>query len=223
MKTMHIPNRRFAMMLFGILLVGLSVSFFRLSAFGVDPFTCMNLGVSGFLHLGFGTWQLIVNIALLILVFFTMRSSIGLGTIVNMVCVGYIADFVCWLISDVGGVDFSLPFRVLLLAAGTVVLCAGVAIYMTANMGIAPYDAVAIILQQATHHKLAFRWARILTDVSCVTIGIIFCLLSGENLWLLIGLGTIVAAFLTGPLVQFFTLHLAEPMLHGRAAKQGEN
>lgn len=211
------------MMLFGILLIGLSVSFFRLSAFGVDPFTCMNLGVSGFVHLSFGTWQLIVNIALLLLVFFTMRSSIGLGTIVNMVCVGYIADFVCWLISSMGDGDFSLPIKVLLLVAGTALLCAGIAIYMTAEMGIAPYDTVAKILEQATHHKLAFRWGRILTDVTCVTIGIVFCLLSGGNFWLLVGLGTIVAAFLTGPLVQFFTVHLAEPMLHGRAAKQGEH
>ena len=82
------------MMVAGILLIGISVGLLRLAAFGVDPFSCMNMGISGFLGMSFGNWQLIANILLLIVVFFTARSFIGLGTVVNMVFVGYIADFV---------------------------------------------------------------------------------------------------------------------------------
>lgn len=90
------------MMVAGILLIGISVGLLRLAAFGVDPFSCMNMGISGFLGMSFGNWQLIANILLLIVVFFTARSFIGLGTVVNMVFVGYIADFVCWLAQDAG-------------------------------------------------------------------------------------------------------------------------
>jgi Predicted membrane protein len=87
--------KRFIMMLTGILFIGVCVGSFRLSAFGVDAFTCMNLGISGFLHMSFGTWQLMMNTVILIVIFFTVRRCIGLGTIVNMVCVGYLADFIC--------------------------------------------------------------------------------------------------------------------------------
>ena len=55
-----------------------------MSGFGVDAFTCMNLGISGFLDMQFGTWQLIMNGVILVFVFVTLRECIGAGTIVNM-------------------------------------------------------------------------------------------------------------------------------------------
>ena len=88
--------KRTIMMLVGILFISICVGCYRLSGFGVDAFTCMNLGISGFIGMTFGTWQLIMNILILIVVFFTVRKCIGAGTIVNMVCVGYGADFICW-------------------------------------------------------------------------------------------------------------------------------
>ena len=84
-------------MLIGILLIGMCVASYRISGFGVDAFSCMNLGISGFLKMSFGNWQLIMNAVLLIIVWFTVRNCIGPGTIVNMVLVGYTADFLCWL------------------------------------------------------------------------------------------------------------------------------
>ena len=91
-------SRRTVMMLTGILFISLCVGCYRLSNFGVDAFTCMNLGISGFLHMSFGTWQLIMNAVILVVVFFTVRKNIGAGTIINMVCVGYGADFICWIV-----------------------------------------------------------------------------------------------------------------------------
>lgn len=82
-------GRRMVFMVTGILFIAVCVGSYRLSGFGVDPFTCMNLGISGFLQMQFGTWQLLMNAAILVLVFFTVRNCIGAGTIVNMVGVGY--------------------------------------------------------------------------------------------------------------------------------------
>ena len=47
--------KRTIMMLTGILFISLCVGCYRLSNFGVDAFTCMNLGISGFLHMSFGS------------------------------------------------------------------------------------------------------------------------------------------------------------------------
>lgn len=205
--------KRCAMMLVGILFIGVCVGSFRLSAFGVDAFTCMNLGISGFLHMTFGTWQLIMNAAILVVVFFTVRHCIGAGTIVNMVGVGYMADFICWVFQDVLAVDMTLPLRILALLIGSLFVGMGVAFYMAADMGIAPYDSVALIIEKGTKGKIKFQYARVLSDITVVMVGVAFCLLSGGDLRLIIGIGTICNALFNGPLIQFFKVHVAEPLM----------
>lgn len=195
---------RFFLMLSGILLISICVGCYRLGAFGVDAFTGMNLGISGFLGLSFGTWQLIANGLILILVFFTVRSYIGLGTVVNMVCVGYIADFLCWLVNDVARIEMTLPLRILALLLGTLFASLGVALYMKADMGISPYDSVAPIIVKLTRDEIPFQYARISSDIAAIVIGLLFCLASKGNIWTIIGVGTVINALFNGPLIQFF-------------------
>ena len=204
---------RCIMMLTGILFIGICVGAYRLSAFGVDAFTCMNLGISGFLHMTFGTWQLIMNGAILVVVFFTVRQCIGAGTIVNMVGVGYMADFICWLFQEVWEVNMTLPLRLLALVTGSLFAGIGVAFYMAAEMGISPYDSVALIIEKGTNGKIKFQYARVLSDITVVIVGVAFCLLSGGDLRLIIGIGTVCNALFNGPLIQFFKVHAAEPLL----------
>lgn len=205
--------KRCVMMITGILFIGLCVGAYRLSAFGVDAFTCMNLGISGFLHMTFGTWQLIMNAAILVVVFFTVRHCIGAGTIVNMIGVGYMADFICWLFQDVMRVEMTLPLRVIALLIGCIFAGLGVAFYMAADMGIAPYDSVALIIEKGTGGKIPFQYARVVSDVAVVIVGVAFCLMSGGDIWLIIGIGTICNALFNGPLIQFFKVHAALPLL----------
>lgn len=212
--------RRCAMMLIGILFICICVGCYRLSGFGVDAFTCMNLGVSGFVGMSFGTWQLIVNAVILVIVFFTVRKCIGAGTIVNMVCVGYGADLICWLTLDVFQIEMTLPLRIAALLAGCVFAGLGVAFYMVAEMGIAPYDSVALIIEKATKKKIRFQYARVISDVTCVVIGVVFCLIAGGSLWMIVGIGTLCNAFFNGPLIQFFKEHVSGPLLEkGRVKK----
>ncbi len=217
MNTQQKPFiKRCIMMVTGILFIGICVGSYRLSEFGVDAFTCMNLGISGFLHMTFGTWQLIMNAAILVVVFFHARQCIGAGTIVNMICVGYLADFICWLFQTVLKVEMTLPLRILALIIGSIFAGLGVAFYMVAEMGIAPYDSVAIIIENLTNGKIPFQNARVLSDVTVVVVGVVFCLLSHGDLRLIIGIGTICNALLNGPLIQFFKTHVAEPVIDGK-------
>ncbi len=208
-------GKRFIMMVTGILFIGICVGAFRLSAFGVDAFTCMNLGISGFLHMSFGTWQLIMNAFILVVVFFGARSCIGAGTIVNMIGVGYMADLICWVVQDVVCFEMTLPWRILALLTGSLFAGMGVAFYMVAEMGIAPYDSVAIIIEKATGGKIPFQHARVLSDVTVVIVGVVFCLMAHGELRLIIGIGTVCNALFNGPLIQFFKVHLAERVLRG--------
>ena len=54
---MNTKTMKIIMMLLGNLLMGIAVAILRMSRFGTDPFTCMNLGVSGFLNISFGTYE----------------------------------------------------------------------------------------------------------------------------------------------------------------------
>ena len=208
--------KRCVMMITGILFIGICVGAFRLSAFGVDAFTCMNLGISGFIHMSFGNWQLIMNGAILVLVFFTIRHCIGAGTIVNMVGVGYMANFICWLFQEALKVEMVLPLRIGALVIGCLFAGLGVSLYMVAEMGIAPYDSVALIIEKWTQGKIPFQYARVVSDVTVVIIGVVFCLLSGGELRLIIGIGTICNALFNGPLIQFCKVHVALPIMEGR-------
>lgn len=201
---------RSILMITGILLISICVAFYRLSGFGVDSFTGMNLGISGFVGLSFGSWQLIANILILIVVFFTVRHCIGAGTIVNMICVGYAADFICWLVQDAAGIKMTLPLRILMLLIGTLFASSGVALYMKADMGISPYDSVALIIVKLSKEKVPFHIARISSDITALVIGILFCLAAHNNVWLIVGIGTIINSLFNGPLIQFFRKQLDE-------------
>ena len=201
-------TKRAGMMILGILFIGLCVSFLRLSVFGVDPFSAMNLGISGFIGWSFGTWQLLMNAVILVIVFFQARHCIGAGTIINMIFVGYIADFVCWLVQDVVQIEMSLPLRIIALVLAQLMASMGVALYMVADMGIAPYDSVAIIIEKLTHQKIPFHKARVLSDVVVVIVGIAFASASGAGIWAVAGIGTVINACFNGPLIQFFKTKL---------------
>ena len=191
-------------MLLGILLIGICVTCYRLSEFGVDPFSGMNLGISGFIGWSFGNWQLVANILILVVVFFAVRHLIGPGTVINMVGVGYTADFLCWVVLDVLKVEMTLPLRILALCLGTLFASLGVALYMIADMGLSPYDSVALIIEKLTKGKVPFQFARVASDITVIVIGVAFCLAAGNNVWLIVGIGTIANALLNGPLIQFF-------------------
>ena len=97
-----------------------------------------------------------------------------------MVFVGYIADFICYVANDVVQIQMNLPLRIIALLLAQLMASMGVALYMVANMGIAPYDSVAIIIEKLTHQKIPFHKARVLSDV-VVIIGIIFAIASGAG------------------------------------------
>jgi uncharacterized membrane protein YczE len=111
--------------------------------------------------------------------------------------------------------DPSMPVRVVCLIIGIVIICFGSAFYMTANLGVSTYDAVAIVM--AEKWKLGkFKYIRIITDLVCVVLGITVFLIGGGQLGevpTIVGVGTIITAFFMGPLIEFFNVKVARPLL----------
>ena len=110
------------------------------------------------------------------------------------------------------------------LIVGIVIICIGSALYMTADLGVSTYDAVALIISN-TWKKGQFKYIRIATDLVCVIIGVILFVVAGgaiRDIPTIAGIGTIITAFFMGPLIEFFNVHIARPIL-GTDAKKSEN
>lgn len=114
------------------------------------------------------------------------------------------------------GVDPAIWVRVLCLVVGVVIICFGSAFYMTADLGVSTYDAVALIIVN-TWKRGKFQYVRIITDVVCVLLGVALFLISGgaaRDIITIAGVGTIITAFFMGPLIEFFNVHCARPILN---------
>lgn len=190
-------------MALGVLCIGIGSGLFRYSGFGADPFTTMNLGLSTLLHLSFGTWQLIMNLLLFVPVLLWGRKTIGIGTAANMILVGYLSDGV------LSGMNLLLaqsgiPVRFIIMLLAMIITSFGVACYITPELGVAPYDALQLMIEQYSEGKISYRAARISCDALCITAGVAALLRAGGDLFSLIGIGTICNVLLMGPIIQFF-------------------
>src|SRR5690554_6422614 len=134
--------RRILFSLAGVIIIGLAVGLMRIADLGTDSFSTFNLGLSGFFNIQFGTYMIFSNAICLILVFFTARHLIGFGTAFNIVLVGYVSDFTVYLIDTYVGDISSFWLRLLVSAFGITVLAFGAVVYIVAEQGVAPYDAL---------------------------------------------------------------------------------
>lgn len=195
---------RSIIVVFAVIFMGFNLSWLIRINMGTDPCTSMNLGISSHLPVSFGTWQLLLNLLLFLIVIYYDRHLIGVGTVANMVLVGYSADFFGWLW------DRYLPsyiwnimwFRIIVLIITLSLFVFSVAVYMTSELGTAPFDAVPFIIAQR-QNKVSFRIVRMIWDIAAMIIGI----LTGSTF----GLVTLLMAFTIGPVaawVQPFTKRL---------------
>ena len=92
--------------------------------------------------------------------------------------------------------------RLVIMVAGVLILSLSASLYQTADLGIAPYDSLSIIMRDRL--PLPYFWCRIITDATCAAV----CWLLGG----IVGLGTLVCALGLGPFIHFFNKHISEKL-----------
>ncbi|MCR5045228.1 MAG: hypothetical protein K6A42_01465, partial [Treponema sp.] len=171
-------------------------------------------GLDNLIPLDFGLLYIIVNALLLSFALIFDRHYIGIATFINLFLLGYITQYTYEFLQTVI-VNPSIVVRVLCLVVGIVIICFGSAFYMTADLGVSTYDAVALIICN-TWKKGKFQYVRIITDIICVLLGVGLFVLAGREfsaIPTIAGIGTIITAFFMGPLIEFFNVHIARPFL----------
>ena len=164
--------RRICMMLASVLLMGFGVSVFSLSDLGVDPFTAMNMAISAKLGLSFGFYQMLVNGVLLCFVLLCSKKLVNLGTVFNMVGVGYVCEFFTGLYARFVPTPSFFPLKIVLMLSGVLLLSLAASLYFTAALGVSPYDAMGFVLEEKT--PIPYKWCRVLTDIVCTAVAFLF-------------------------------------------------
>lgn len=183
-------------LLCGLVIAHLGVTLFLLSDLGSDPFNVLIQGLHSAIpwpalldtH---GRVHLLVSLLIMLVLLLAARGFVKIGTVICMALGGPIIDLWSLLLSAPLG---SLPLggRIVLLVAGCVILAFGMTIVISSDLGAGPNDLVAVSISDI--FKKPFGVVRVCVDVCFALAG-----------WLLggvLGAGTVVCAFLVGPVAQ---------------------
>lgn len=196
-----------------ILLAGLTtahfgVTLFLLSDMGTDTFTVFIQGLALQSGTSVGTMHMIVLCIMVAVMLLLTKGYVKPGTVVCAILGGPIIDIFTIMLGGVINGEAAMAVRVGSVVAGCVILSLGMSIVINSNAGTGPNDLVALILSDKIA-SVEFRWIRMGCDLVFVVLGFI---LGGT-----VGAGTIVAVFLTGPVVQFWlpkTKKLVQKIMH---------
>ena len=201
MMSYNVKERiiRVIILLVGLMIAHFGVTLFLLSELGSDPFNVFIQGLfrtgSGFLpFLTHGRVHIAVSLIIMVILIFVDKTYVKIGTILCMVCGGPIIDFFTMVLAPASISEQSFAVRIPILAIGCVILAYGMTIVIKSDAGTGPNDLVAVVISDKI--KRRFSIVRIAVDLSFVIVG-----------WLLggtVGIGTVICAFLVGPVAGVF-------------------
>ena len=192
---------RVLILLVGLTIAHLGVTLFLLANLGSDPYNVLVQGVYRILS-GMTGWTFLthgrVHIAMCFLIILVLllvdKTYIKIGTILCMIFGGPIIDVFSLILEPVVSEKSPLPYKILVLALGCVILAYGMTIVIKSEAGTGPNDLVAVVISDKMHRS--FGVIRVIVDVAFVLVGF---LLGGS-----FGLGTIICAGCVGPVANIF-------------------
>lgn len=196
MERSKITGKKILAAAFGVLLVGIGVAFNNCTGFGNDPIGIVYDGIrsiSGMNQAQLGMASNVVNVVLLVFLFFAGRRYVSVGTFVYLIPYGFCVDLGNFLYRQLAFSD-AFPLRVAFSVIGCTLLCLGVAIYITVDIGVDPFTGLVLVLWGVV--KKEYRYVKIGFDLAMVILGTI---LGGK-----LGVVTVVTALAVGPIIQMF-------------------
>ncbi|WP_010287195.1 YczE/YyaS/YitT family protein [Kurthia massiliensis] len=183
---------RWLFFVIGLMVIGLGVALtIRGKNYGLGSWDVFHMGLFYHFGLSVGTWSIIVGLTIIILTALILKQLPRIGTFCNMLVTGVFIDvFNNILPTDVEGMLLQGVYFV----AGTVLIGAGCAIYVSANLGAGPRDSLMLIMVDKL--KFSITVARTLMEVFAAGLGFA---MGGP-----IGIGTVIMVFVLGPVIQFF-------------------
>lgn len=167
-------------------------------------------GLHQVLHITYGHANMAANAAFLVLLFFVSRRMINVGTILCVFTIGIYVDMgtAFFTMFHLGGAP--LIVRLICVLAGTVMMGVGLGLYVAVDRGFGALEGLVKFFCRKT--GLSFGTVKIIQDVILICGGIFM-----HAAW---GVGTLIAAFLTGPIMQA-SIPIFEKQIAGIRARSG--
>ena len=185
----------------GLTIAHLGVTLFLLTNLGSDPYNVLVQGVyrtlsnlTGWEFLTHGRVHIALCFLIILILLATDKTYIKIGTVLCMIFGGPIIDMFTLILKPVVSENSPLPYKLIILALGCVILAYGMTIVIKSDAGTGPNDLVAVVISDKT--KRSFGIVRVITDISFVLAGF---LLGGS-----VVLGTVICAACVGPVANIF-------------------
>jgi uncharacterized membrane protein YczE len=176
---------RWVRLLAGYVLIAEAIALNVRSRLGLGPLFVVYQGLHRHGVATIGTAAIVIN-GVLLIASMLLRDRPGFGTLGQVFLVGPLADLGLYLTP----VAHSMPVRIVDLAVCFPILCAGAGLYLSADLGAGPYDAVMRGI-----YRLTKRWSlwgvRICMEATALLTG---WLLGGD-----VGIGTLIIGAGIGP------------------------
>lgn len=194
--------------LLGTMFLGMGVAFYKISQFGQDGVSAM---VMSFVYLfklgetnyGYTVCYLAINFIFLVIMILTLKDKINVGSIINLLLTGVCSNLFIYLFEVLSFNNNAIALRILYSVLGIITVSFGIALYGSANLGVAPYDAMPMVINKYCP-KIAYKYARIICDLSCLVVALIIgvIILRRSDI---INVNTVITFITIGPLISFFS------------------
>jgi uncharacterized membrane protein YczE len=199
-------RRRLPPLLAGILGIGIGIGLSVRAQLGLAPWDVLHQGIAKVTNISIGVVVILVGFVVL-LAWIPLRQRLGIGTVVNALCIGLVADAT---IAIVPHVD-PLAIRIPLLTAALLCFGLGGGLYIGAGLGPGPRDG---LMTAITARGFTLWKVRTVMELSVLVAGF---LLGGG-----VGVGTVVIAVSLGPLTHFALRRFHLPVHTPTAETLGE-
>lgn len=208
------PNymrRKLIVYLTGIFTLAIGSNLFLNAALGVAPSCSLALTFTFLLPGSYALFNFIVNAALLILEALIVHKF-GKTQIIQLFITfiySYLIKLTSIFLTHIQ--PHSFLEQVLLATLACIVLALGITLTIHSNLTVMPYEGFIGAL--AIRLKKDFGKLRVILDVTCTIVSIVISLILLHSIKS-VGLGTIIASFLTGSVVSFFDTILTTRLNH---------
>ena len=186
-------GRRLVRCLIGLAIFAVGISLQMNANIGAPPWDVFHQGVAKQTDISIGKIIVITGFSLLLL-WIPLRQKPGLGTILNALEIGLIADVALEIIPEPN----NILIRIVMVVVGIITVAIGTGLYIGSALGPGPRDGLMTGLAK---RGIPIRVGRTAVEVTVLIIGYA---LGGQ-----VGVATFAFAFGVGPLVQFFLPRLA--------------
>lgn len=186
-------GQRLARCTFGLALFAVGISLQMNANIGAPPWDVFHQGVSKQTEISVGK-VIVMTGFILLLLWIPLKQKPGLGTILNALEIGLVADLALAIIPEPNNIFI----RVVMAALGIVIVAVGTGFYIGSALGPGPRDGLMTGLAK---RGIPIRIGRTAIEVTVLIVGLV---LGGQ-----VGVATFAFAFGVGPLVHFFLPRLA--------------